>query len=46
MSEWAQDRVLSLPIYPELTEKQINQIVGEIRNFTSGSKNDIKIKLK
>jgi dTDP-4-amino-4,6-dideoxygalactose transaminase len=36
VSEWAQERVLSLPIYPELAEKQIKQIVGEIRNFTSG----------
>ncbi|MCJ7616042.1 MAG: DegT/DnrJ/EryC1/StrS family aminotransferase [Desulfobacterales bacterium] len=33
VSEWAQDRVISLPIYPELTEKQIKQIVDEIRNF-------------
>ncbi|MFC1874998.1 DegT/DnrJ/EryC1/StrS family aminotransferase [Chloroflexota bacterium] len=36
VSEWAQDRVISLPIYPELTEKQIDQIVGEIRNFMGG----------
>lgn len=33
VSEWAQDRVLSLPIYPELNEKQIAQIVGEIRSY-------------
>jgi dTDP-4-amino-4,6-dideoxygalactose transaminase len=33
VSEWAQDRVLSLPIYPELTEKQIEQIVQEIKNY-------------
>ena len=37
VSEWAQDRVISLPIYPELTEKQIKQIVDEIRNFIGGS---------
>jgi len=42
-SEWAQDRVISLPMYPALTEKQINQIVGEIRNFTSGFKQRIEI---
>jgi len=34
ISEWVQDRVISLPMYPELTEEQIKQIVDEIRNFT------------
>jgi len=38
VSEWAQDRVLSLPIYPELTDKQVEQIVGEIHNFMGGLK--------
>ena len=38
VSEWAQERVISLPIYPELTEMQINNIAGEIRKFISGLK--------
>lgn len=32
-SECAQEEVLSLPIYPELREEQIEEIVGGIRNF-------------
>ena len=32
-SEQAQDEVLSLPMYPELTEEQINLIVEAIKNF-------------
>ena len=37
VSEWAQERVISLPIYPELGEEQIKQIVAEISNFIGGS---------
>ena len=44
VSEWAQDRVISLPMYPELTEEQIKQIVDEIRNFTGGFEESIDIK--
>jgi dTDP-4-amino-4,6-dideoxygalactose transaminase len=43
VSEWAQDRVISLPMYPELTEKQIEQIVDEIGVFTGGFKQKILI---
>lgn len=43
VSEWAQDRVISLPIYPELREKQIEQIVDEIRSYTGDHKQRILI---
>ncbi|MFC2017476.1 DegT/DnrJ/EryC1/StrS family aminotransferase [Chloroflexota bacterium] len=32
-SEQAQEQVLSLPMYPELTEEQIEEVVGEIKKF-------------
>ncbi|MFC1989842.1 DegT/DnrJ/EryC1/StrS family aminotransferase [Chloroflexota bacterium] len=32
-SERAQEEVISLPIYPELSEKQINEIANAIQNF-------------
>ena len=35
-SEKAQEEVLSLPIYPELMEGQINRIAGIIADFSSG----------
>ena len=44
VSEWAQDRVISLPMYPELTEKQIKQIVDEIRDFMEGFQESIDLK--
>ncbi|UCG54258.1 MAG: DegT/DnrJ/EryC1/StrS family aminotransferase [Dehalococcoidia bacterium] len=34
VSEWVQDRVISLPIYPEITEKQIQQVVDGIHNYS------------
>ena len=33
-SEKAQDEVLSLPIYPEMTEKQIEQVASAIAEIT------------
>ena len=30
-SEWAQEQVLSLPIYPELTEGQLEEVVNEVK---------------
>jgi dTDP-4-amino-4,6-dideoxygalactose transaminase len=33
VSEWYQDRVISLPIYPEITEKQLKQVVDEIHSY-------------
>ena len=36
-SEQAQEEVLSLPMYPELSEAQIEEVVGEIREFVGGS---------
>ncbi|MCL0058890.1 DegT/DnrJ/EryC1/StrS family aminotransferase, partial [Dehalococcoidia bacterium] len=33
-SEQAQEQVLSLPMYPELSEVQIEEIVNEIKQFT------------
>ena len=35
-SEQAQEQVLSLPMYPELSEEQIHKIVGEIKRFLHG----------
>jgi dTDP-4-amino-4,6-dideoxygalactose transaminase len=35
-SEKAQEEVLSLPMYPELTELQIEEIAGHIREFVEG----------
>jgi len=35
-SEKAQDEVLSLPMYPELTEAQIEEIAGHIKTFVEG----------
>lgn len=32
-SERAQEQVISLPMYPELTEEQIWEVVGEIKDF-------------
>ena len=32
-SEHAQEEVLSLPMYPELSEEQVERIAGAIRNF-------------
>jgi dTDP-4-amino-4,6-dideoxygalactose transaminase len=34
-SERAQEQVLSLPMYPELSEEQIEEVVSEIRRFAS-----------
>ena len=36
-SEKAQEEVLSLPIYPELSQQQIQNIVGAIRDFIAGN---------
>ena len=36
VSERAQDEVLSLPMYPELTEEQIAQVAGIIKEFCAG----------
>jgi len=36
-SERAQEEVLSLPMYPELSEVQIEEVVGEIKEFVGGS---------
>ena len=38
VSEWAQDRLLSLPIYPELAPQQGDYIVDEIKSFLAGPK--------
>jgi len=38
VSEWAQDRVLSLPMYPEITREQLNEVAGVIKKFV-GEKN-------
>jgi dTDP-4-amino-4,6-dideoxygalactose transaminase len=35
MAERASKEVLSLPIYPELREAQIELVVNEIKNFFS-----------
>jgi dTDP-4-amino-4,6-dideoxygalactose transaminase len=35
-SEWAQERVISLPIYPELSEEQIERVINKIDLFISG----------
>ena len=35
-SEWAQDRVISLPMYPALSEEQISKVAEEIVTFSSG----------
>ncbi|MFC2007696.1 DegT/DnrJ/EryC1/StrS family aminotransferase [Chloroflexota bacterium] len=37
-SELAQEQVLSLPMYPELSEGQIREVVAGIREFTGSSK--------
>jgi len=34
-SEQAQEQVLTLPMYPELSEEQIEEVVGEIRRFVN-----------
>jgi len=34
-SEQAQEEVLSLPMYPELSQVQIEQVVDEIKKFLS-----------
>jgi dTDP-4-amino-4,6-dideoxygalactose transaminase len=34
-SERAQEQVLTLPMYPELSEKQIEEVVAEIRRFVN-----------
>jgi dTDP-4-amino-4,6-dideoxygalactose transaminase len=44
VGEWIQDMVLSLPLYPELTEKQIKQIVGEIRSYIRSVVDSKKVK--
>jgi len=31
--KWLKDRVLSLPLYPELTNKQVNYVIKTIREF-------------
>ena len=36
-SEKAQKQVLSLPMYPELSEAQIEEVLGEIKEFVGGS---------
>jgi len=33
VSEWVQDRVVSLPMYPELSEEQIREVASEIDIF-------------
>lgn len=35
-SEKAQEEIVSLPIYPELSKEQIGEIVGAIREFANG----------
>jgi dTDP-4-amino-4,6-dideoxygalactose transaminase len=35
-SEQAQEQVLSLPMYPEMSQEQIEEVVGEIKKFFSG----------
>jgi dTDP-4-amino-4,6-dideoxygalactose transaminase len=35
-SELAQEQVLSLPMYPEISEKHIEEVVEEITNFING----------
>lgn len=35
-SERAQEEVLSLPMYPELSEEQIEEVAGEINEFAKG----------
>jgi dTDP-4-amino-4,6-dideoxygalactose transaminase len=32
-SEKAADEVLSLPVYPELTQAQLDEVVGAVRGF-------------
>lgn len=36
VSEWAQERVLSLPMYPEIDRKQVIQVAEVIGNFVGG----------
>ncbi|MDA1091403.1 MAG: DegT/DnrJ/EryC1/StrS family aminotransferase [Proteobacteria bacterium] len=36
VAERAQEHILSLPIYPQITERQIDQVVGTLAEFTSG----------
>jgi dTDP-4-amino-4,6-dideoxygalactose transaminase len=38
-SEAAQDEVMSLPMYPEITEDQVRYIVNTIREFFDNQKN-------
>jgi len=33
VSEWAQDRVLSLPMYPEITREQVAEVTEAIKAF-------------
>jgi dTDP-4-amino-4,6-dideoxygalactose transaminase len=37
VSESLGDRILSLPMYPELTDEQIQQVVGAIATFSGNS---------
>lgn len=39
VSESATRRVISLPLYPELTEQQTDYIISKVREFLTGAKN-------
>jgi dTDP-4-amino-4,6-dideoxygalactose transaminase len=32
------DRILTLPIYPELSDVQVDQVIGSVRRFYKGSR--------
>ena len=36
VSEWAQERVLSLPMYPEISREQLAEVAGVIKKFVGG----------
>jgi dTDP-4-amino-4,6-dideoxygalactose transaminase len=37
VAEATRDKILSLPIYPEITETQVDQVVGILRDFLTGA---------
>ncbi|MDA1091454.1 MAG: DegT/DnrJ/EryC1/StrS family aminotransferase [Proteobacteria bacterium] len=37
VAEAARDKILSLPIYPEITEAQVDQVTGILRDYLSGA---------
>jgi dTDP-4-amino-4,6-dideoxygalactose transaminase len=41
-----QSRILSLPIYPEMTDEMIEYVVSQTRNFFRGSSTEIKSKIE